>query len=482
MIVARVSQSRVVVIDRLRDRVQLGAGLDNEGNLTEEAMARALACLARFGQRLSTIENLRARAVATNTLRRARNRGVFLARAQEALGVPVEVISGQEEARLIYLGVAHALADDRGRRLVVDIGGGSTEVVIGERFEPIQAESLPMGCVRFTQRFFPNGRLRPESFHDAIVAARQELEPFKREFRRLGWIEAVGASGTVLAIEGILRRNRWTSDGIDLTGLRRLREVMVEAGRVRHLNLEGLSSERAGVLAGGVAILTACFESLDIQCMTASNGALREGLVYDSLGRNTHEDVRLRTIDRFESRFEVDAAQAQRVEETALRCLQDASGPWDLTDEDARNRLRWAARLHEVGLIIAHSGHHNHGAYLIGNSDMSGFSRVAQEQLAALVRAHRRRLRSSTIEALHRAGGARLFRLALLLRLAACLHRGRSPEPLPVFTVKAFNDGTEATLELRFVAGWLDERPMTRADLTTEQGIWANAGFRLVFS
>ncbi|MEX1366955.1 MAG: exopolyphosphatase [Nannocystaceae bacterium] len=464
MIIARLVGGHLHVIDRMRERVKLAAGLDDDKQLTDEAQSRALACLERFGQRLRSIPSVRVRAVGTNTLRRARNARDFLARAREALGHPIEIISGREEARLVYLGVAHDLSDDAGRRLVVDIGGGSTELIVGERFETRRTESLHMGCVSYTGRFFADGRLRRESFREATTEAQVELEPIKRDFRHLGWVSAVGSSGTINAIDGILRANGW-SDGITYAGLRQLRSAMIEQGRMERLSILGLSEERASVLPGGLAILMGVFKSLRIDQMMGASGALREGLLYDTIGRIQHEDVRETTIERLTERFGIDREQAARVRTTAQTFLQQVAYAWELHHPDYGMLLSWAACLHEIGLAVSFSGHHTHGAYLLTHADMPGFSRDQQAFLAALVGGHRRRLKPDRIEALRAAGGDKALRLSALLRLAATLNRGRDPGPLPTLEVVAAGP----VLELRLPEGWLGRHPMTRADLLKQQ-------------
>ncbi len=280
MLIVRAVNGRWVVIDRMRERVRLAAGLDADDRLTVEARQRGLACLTRFGRRLASLERVRVRAVGTATLRKARNARRFLLEARAALGHPIEVISACEEARIVYLGVAHTLADDPGPRLVVDIGGGSTECILGERFEPRKTASIQAGCVSYTLRFFPEGELRPESFCAAVSATRIEIAPLQRAFRPTDGVSTVGSSGTIKAIAKVLRVNEWSRNGITLDGLGRLREALIDAGEVRRISLPGLSADRATVLPGGLSILVGAFESLGIERMTASTAGLREGLLY----------------------------------------------------------------------------------------------------------------------------------------------------------------------------------------------------------
>jgi len=478
MMIARVRSGQLEVIDRLKERVQMAAGFDEQKNLTEDAMARGLACLERFGQRLSDLDSVDVRAVGTNTLRKAKNSREFIERAEAALGHPIDVISGHEEARIIYLGVAHSLADDTGRRLVIDIGGGSTEFIIGERFEPKQVQSVHVGCVSHTLRFFPEGKLRREAFREATTAARVEIETFEREYRRMGWVSAVGSSGTVTAIAEILRANGWSNDGITRAGLRQLREHLIDVGRLSKVSLPGLSPERKHVLPAGLAILQGAFKSLKIDRMSVSPGAMREGLLYDTIGRNTHEDVRVRTIDSMVERYAVDRRHAAAVESTALRCLDQVCMAWELHHPDHRWMLSWACRLHEVGLSLSYSGYHKHGAYIVANSDMAGFSRGTQHQLAALIESHRRRLKPALVERLRVLGeGEEGVRLALLLRLAVSLNRSRDPQPLPPFQITAAGQA----IELRFGPEWLEKHPLTRADLAIQRDYLEAVGFQLSF-
>lgn len=475
MVVARVEDGHVHVLDRLKERVALAAGMDEDGRLSAEAQRKALACLARFGQRLRDMPARNVRAVGTNALRRATNAREFLARAEPVLGHAIEVIPGKEEARLIYLGVAHSRQDDPGRRLVVDIGGGSTECVVGRRFEPLLMDSLDMGCVTFTLRHFADGRVTKKAMSRARLAARLEVRTIRARYRKVGWTTCIGSSGTILAVEQIVRESGWATDGITPKALRRLRDELVDAGRADRLDLPGLDPERKAVLPGGVAILSAVFDGLGVERMVPSSGALREGVLYDLLGRFRHEDVRDRTIRRMARRHGVDVAQAARVERTAGKALHLVANSWDLADEETKKLLSWAAQVHEVGLVVAYAGHHRHGAYLVANSDLPGFSRDDQRFLATLILGHRRKLLRETFEALPGGTGARALRLCVLLRLAVLLHRGRGERRAPTLRLAA---GRES-LDVRFPDGWLARHPMTHADLDEERGLLADAGFRL---
>ena len=477
MIVARPRDGHFRVLDRLREMVRLAAGLDRENNLSNEARARAIACLERFGQRLREIPPGSVRIVGTNTLRKARNAQSFLEAATVALGHPIDIISGVEEARLIYLGVSHSLPQAAGRRLVVDIGGGSTELIIGEGFEPQHMESLYMGCVSTSREYFPEGATGREAMEAAVLSARVELEPLVAGYRRIGWKEAVGASGTIRAVAAVVRAAGWCEEGIDARALHRLRDVLIDAGDVAKVNLPGLGAERATVFPGGVAVLLALFEDLGIERMRVSDWALREGLLYDLLGRIRHEDVRERTIATLSGRYNLDAKQAVRVEHTAGELLDTVAGSWGLDDEESAHLIGWAARLCEIGLAIAHSQHHKHGAYILENSDLPGFSRQEQKRLAALVRGHRRKFPQSVFKQLGGERANRARRLCILLRLAVLLHRGRTDTEMPAIALQA----EKKSLHLGFPEGWLERHPLTRADLAQEADYLKAAGYRLEF-
>lgn len=465
MKVARAVDSQLAVIDRMRDTVRLAAGLNERKKLRDKACHRALATLERFGQRLRDVPSKNVRAVGTNTLREARNGDAFLSDAEAALGHPIEVISGREEARLIYLGVAHSTAPLAGRRLVVDIGGGSTELIIGQQFDALHTESLYMGCVGMSREYFPDGLIDGRSMRRAEIAARQELEHIEESYRRLGWESAMGASGTIRSIGAIIHDQDWGRQGITAKGLKKLREALIAAGRADRLNLRGLHAERAPVFAGGVAILSAVFDALKVESMSLSDGALREGLLYDLMGRLEHRDVREATIDDLGKRYRVDDAQARRVAASAGLLLGQVTDAWDLGDQHYAHLLEWAARLHEIGLDIAHSGYHRHGAYVLRYADLPGFSHQEQAEVAALVHVHRRKFDAKRLDDLPRRHRKRLLSLAVLLRIAVVLHRGRHDVDLAQLTTKAGAGG----LRLDFPPGWLLEHPLTEADLAREK-------------
>lgn len=475
MVVARGHHGQLAIVDRLREMVRLASGLGDHGYLDNESQDRALGCLRRFGQRLRDMQAHKVRVVGTNTLRKARNSEGFLTAAEQALGHPVEVISGIEEARLIYLGVSHHIDRANGPNLVADIGGGSTELIIGEGFEPRRLESLAIGCVSMSRRFFDGGRLSQKRFDKARMAARLELSPVRASFQRLGWINAIGSSGTIKTTAAVAQGLGLVESGITQPALKGIMQEMVAARRVDDLNLPGLASDRAPVFAGGVAILAEILNALGIERLQISEGALREGLLYDLLGRLQQEDARERTIRAMQLRYHVDEEQAQRTEATAVDLLARVASPWTLVDERYAVLLRWGARLHEVGLDIAHSKYHQHGGYLLANADMPGFVRLEQQLLATLVGYHRRKLDDLALEMLPERWREPCFKLIVLLRLAVLLNRSRSPVELPAIELTPGSN----RLGLQFPKDWFLENPLTQADLSQEQAWLEARGFQL---
>ncbi len=479
MIVARIQDGQLQVVDKLREMVRLAAGLDEQKNLSEEAQQRALACLERFGQRLRGLPPSYVRVVGTNTLRSAKNAREFRKAAEAALGYEIEIIAGREEARLIYQGVARSMANTGERRLVMDIGGGSTEFIIGEKFETIQRESLFMGCVTMSKKYFADGVVKNKNLRRAEIAARLELQAIAEDYRQLGWEKVIGASGTIRSIDKIVRGQGWSSAGITYESMQKLRAALLDAGDVNKLKLAELKEERVPVFAGGFAVLMGIFEELQLDVMSVSDGALREGLIYDLVGRIAHEDIREATIQKLIVRYQIDVVQGQRVEKTALACLEQVAKSWQLNSEEHQHMLAWAARLHEIGLGIAHNQYHKHGAYILTHSDLAGFSREEQNLLAVLVRGHRRRFPpEEEFKNLPESDWQLAKRLTVLLRLAALLHRSQSATVLPAFHLEAGDD----KLELILPPSWLGEHPLTQTDLENEQIYLKDAGVGLSFS
>ncbi|MBU6439490.1 MAG: exopolyphosphatase [Betaproteobacteria bacterium] len=480
MLVGKAAESphgaQIYPLDSLREPVRLGAGLDENKSLTEESQQRALATLRRFGERLRQFHPERVRAVATNAVRVAKNAPAFLERAQQALGFPIEVIAGREEARLVYIGAAHSVTPSAGHRLVVDIGGGSTEFIIGSGLEPRVMESLYIGCVSMTREFFPAGRVDEQRMKSAELAARREIQIIARGFRKTGWASAVGSSGTARALADILVGSQLNDSGASLGitrgGLRRLRKIYVQAEDLSTLRMPGLKPDRLPVAAGGLAIMLAVFEELGLKDMEATDAGLRLGVLYDLLGREQQQDMRELTVQQFTERYAVDARQAARVEQLALALLEQLD---PLASPERRQALRWAAQLHEVGLSISHSAYHKHSAYIVGNADMPGFSRSEQAAMAEMLLCHGGKLKK--LGAL--TGPPVDLRSLLALRLAVLLARNRRDVELDGgLRLVAGAQGVSGT-RIEAASRWLRASPLTQYSLEQEVSEWQRVGLDL---
>ncbi|MFV5391517.1 exopolyphosphatase [Acinetobacter towneri] len=463
--IARVDHGEVKKVASMSEKVQLAAGLDENKNLTEAAQQRGLACLARFVGRLTAVQSNRLRIVATNALRQAKNGHEFIQKAAEILPKPIEIIAGREEARLIYLGVSHTMANS-GRRLVIDIGGGSTELIIGEEFEPIHTESLQMGCVAYTKTYFADGEISKSSFEKAVVAARKELYSIANTYKEAGWDTVAGSSGTIKACRQITVNMGWSNEQENLTreGLEKLKDRLLKFKHVSEVEFDGLKEDRRAVLPAGLAILYAVFDVLDIDKLVYSDGALREGVMYDLLGRFQHEDIRDRSVQALMGRYNSDPKQAGRVVKTAQHLFDSVAESLKLNNEDS-DLLRRAAYLHEIGLAISHSSYHRHGAYLLQHSDIPGFSQIDQNYLSHLVGNHRRKLRQDAKTEALKAGGNKIVYLSLLLRLAVLVNASRSDAMLPAIELSIRN----AQQWQLSVSGDAKQWPLLVAELHDEQ-------------
>lgn len=475
MVVAQSLLGQLRVVDRLRETVRLAEGLDARGGLSAEVRQRAFECLARFGQRIRDIPPQRVRALATNTVRRLAAPQAFLMPAESALGHGIEVVSGREEARLVYLGVAHAQPSKPDRlRLVIDIGGGSTECIIGSGFDAIERESLQLGCVATTRRFFGDGRLSRRRWDEALTEVTAEFQQFAAAYRALGWDDALGSSGTNKAIGEICAAMKLTKGAVIADALPHVRDRLLQARTIEQIDLPGLSADRKPIIAGGLLILEAAFDALGLQRLMISKAAMREGVLYDMLGRGGADDPRDAAVAALMQRYGIDKAQAERVEVTALHLFDQVAEPWQL-DADDRLMLVRAARLHELGLTIAHSQYQVHGAYVVEHTDIEGFSRQQQQFLAALVRTHRRKVPKTAFDALPDRLLPSARHLSALLRLAVLMHRAHEGDPIPRLDARA-GDGSLALLLDR---QWLEARPLLRADLEGEPQGMAALGVRL---
>jgi len=476
LIIARIEHGEMRPVEVLAEKVQLGAGLEG-GRLSQEAIDRGLDCLSRFAQLLESVEPERLRVVGTNALRVAKNRRDFTRPAQRLLGTKVDVIYGREEARLVYLGVAHSLADDAQSRLVIDIGGGSTEIIIGERFEPQRLESLQMGCVSYGKACFPKGRISKGNYRNAYNRARVQAFHIRHGYDASHWEECVGSSGTLQAIEALITQYGWGEGGIERKGLAKLEKALLKFKCMDDIKLDGLATQRRNVILPGVAITSALFDGLGIEHMRTSKGALREGVIYDLIGRLSHEDVRERTVNALIQRYSVDTVIADIVERRARTLFTATRMSWQLTTHDWE-LLRWAARTHEIGMAISHKHYNRHSAYLLRNADLPGFSQEEQEQLAILAQGQRGKLGAQLLDDIAEPDSARMRYLLGIMRLAACFKYVEKLAVLPDFSILA----SEQSLTLEFPEGWLEEHPLTAWELEQERNVLEKLGMQLEIS
>lgn len=466
--VARVEGDQLYMLDGLREPVRLAAGLTADKYLDAETQQRALVALGRFAERLRNLPRDAVRVVGTNSLRVAKNAADFIPQAEHVLGFPIEVIAGREEARLIYLGVAHELPQSKHNRLVIDIGGGSTEFIIGNGLTPLKLESLYMGCVSFSNRFFPDGKITKQNLKQAELAARNELQTIVADYKGQ-WQQALGSSGTARAIAEILELNGYSNGGITRDGLDRLRAHLLNVGDMHKLDLQGFRQDRISTLAGGFAILYAAFCELNITHMDPAMGALREGVLYDLLGRFHDHDVRDVTAQQFMQRYHVDAKQAGRVAKLAQILAQQFLGSEN--DQAALHLLGWAANLHEIGISVAHNGYHKHTAYILANADMPGYSKKEQTRLSLLTLAQR----GSLNKLQGQLKNTEDFILAMSLRLAVLFYRNRSDSGLPALHGRF--SGTKFHLSID--PDWLAQNPLTETVLQDEVKQWKALGVSL---
>ncbi len=471
LLVGRLEAGRIVMLDRRKDMVRLAQGLGTDGRLDEKVMQRALDSLTTFAQQLRNVPRTNLRVVATNTLRTAANADAFLERVEKIIGVPIDVISGQEEGRLIFLGVVKGHASNALRRLVIDIGGGSTEFIVGRR-KAKRIESLFIGCVSMSEKFFADGRITRSRYERALTLARAEIQHLADGHGAARWDEAVGTSGTIRHVANLIERFNPGEHTIPRDALDTLFERLLRKRRIAALETLGVSSERAPVFPGGVAILHAAFIELDIQRMHVSDYALKEGVLYELADQGEHEDTRRQTIDYLGRQFNLDRRQAMRVERVAKALLPQVLPRLRTERNFAQQVLVAAAQLHELGLTISHNGYHRHGAYLLEHADMPGFSRSEQKMLSFLVLNHRRKLRTPEANSY---GFEADWTLVLVLRLACLFNRMRADQRLPVLHLKPMRKGWEIELP----AAWLRRHPLVEEDLRAENVFLAAIGSSL---
>ena len=458
-------------IDTLRETVRLAAGLTENKLLGNDAYQRGLTAIRRFGERIRGFDPANVRAVATNTLRVAKNSQQFIEDAQKALGFPIEVIAGVEEARLIYIGAAHEVQVVQGNRLVVDIGGGSTEFIIGKGYEPKLMESLYIGCVSHSLRFFPKGNIDAHAFKEAELAARREIQVISGAYLKSGWNQVIGSSGTARALAELIGSNDLNGHGgsglITREGLKNLKKHLLKYEHVNQVELVGLKDDRRAVWPGGLAIMLAAFDELGIDEMEVTDAALRSGVLYDLLGRSQHHDMRYVTVEQFMQRYAVDREQAERVGKLATDFLQQLPKPEKESRADNVALLQWAANLHEIGLSISHNSYHKHSAYISGNADMPGFSKNDQARLAALLIGH-----TGKLGKLANNHSFEDWRMLFCLRLAQVLCRGRNDTSFPKVKVSEHDGSYLVSLPKE----WVAEHPLTEFSLLKEAAEWERVG------
>ena len=477
MVVAEENLGQVVILDRIREMVRLAEGLDGQGQLDGKVEQRALDCLSRFGQRIRSLDAHCVSTVGTNTLRRIKNADDFIFEAEQALGFPIEIISGVEEARLVYQGVAHTLEQDHSSKLIIDIGGGSTELIIGEGFSPQLLNSLEMGCVMMMQRFFADGKIKSKRLQAARILVLQRMKAIHYTYRRLGWDSVIGSSGSIKSIASVIREMKLQeNDGINRKSLVKLVAICSDYKKLKKLDFPGLSEKRQPVFLGGLIILAGVFEALGIEHMHVSEGALREGLLYDMVGRRQNNDIRNKSIDSLSNRFHADLRHAQRIELTAFDFFQQLKEEWFDDVSHSASLLRWACELHEIGRNISHSSFQKHGAYIIENADLAGFSRQEQHRLSVVVRCHRGKISKDDFKDTHKEVQENLIHLVIVLRLSVIFHRSRIENKLPAIKIVI----SEKELTLKLPDRWLNEHPLTINDLEQEAEYLLAVGLKLV--
>ena len=477
MIVASLeADGTLKIIDRIKEMVRLSAGLDSKNNLSEETQERALECLSRFSQRLQNIHENDIRITGTNTLRIAENSNKFIKKAKKVLGHRIDIISGVEEARLVYHGAVYSLAELGNKRLVVDIGGGSTEIIIGKNNKPMQLESLEMGCVSITKKFFSDGIINKLKIKKADIFARQMVEPERQSYLKIGWEQCVGTSGSIRSISKVLLATEITDGTITDKGLKKLLDILLEFELIKNIKLDGLNSDRRQVFIGGVIVLNAVFKALKLKEMIASDGALREGLMLDMVGRIKHEDIREISVQQLATRYGVRQEHAENIILSCKYLSSELKKSWSLDNENNQLLLFWAANLHEMGLAISHAGYNKHGAYLVLNSDMPGFSMHEQLLLSLLIRYHRQKFQLEDFEFFSPKYSKKIFYLIIILRIAVILNRSIPEYQEPDYTVKAKKD----SLTLSFPDQWLENNPLIIADLENETDYLATIGIKLI--
>ncbi len=477
LMIADVDGTKFTVIDKIRYPVRLASGFDEERNLTEEAMQRGFEILEMYGQRLKDFHPKFVKIVGTNALRIAKNSRDFVSRATQIVGYPVEVISGFEEARLIYLGVARSIESDGQNRLLIDIGGGSSELVIGKDFNPIDMESLDVGCLSTTVDYFPDGVVTKERMHKAVISAGLKIQPFVKYMKKIGWEKAIGSAGSIIAVGKVLERKGWTNGEITFDALDMLRKELVSDGRFKGEDYPEISQDRANAFAGGAAVLYGLMKNLDIDTIIPCDGGLREGMLLDLFGKIEHQDIRDTAIRQFAQDYKYDENQSERVATAANHIFAAVCEKLELNDIQCENYLRWASIVFETGLAVSHAKYHKHSAYLVKHSDLAGFTREEQQVLRFIVVGHRKSFPAYILEKVPECDRYKVTVLCIIFRLAVLFCRSRNYVPIEEIQFEA----DEFSLDLIFPCDWLDKNPLTEADLLLEQQALNDSGWKLNF-
>ncbi|MGB2880172.1 MAG: Ppx/GppA phosphatase family protein [Rhodoferax sp.] len=477
--IGRIEHGSFIRTEYLKETVRQGGGLDDERNLTPEAMQNGWDCLARFGERLAGFKPAEVRAVATQTLREARNRDVFLSQANTILGFPINVISGREEARLIYQGVAQMLPQSNERRIVIDVGGRSTEMILGTGAVPQVMESFRVGSIAWSNRYFPDGQFTKKSFAMAEIAAKAVMDEALDAYHPSRWDVAYGSAGTVGAIADVLAAAGWPAGIVNQEGLDWLLDKLLAAQSADRLKIAGMREDRKAIIGGGVSIMRAIFDLLSIQSVEQAAGGLRHGLICDLLGATANnDDLRIKTVQRLASKFGVDSPHGARVGQVATtlftQLVASSSNGLVVDAERHLRKLKWAAQLHEIGCHISHSDYHKHGAYILDNADAMGFSLSEMHRLSLLVLGHRGKLRK--LEAV--LGEDDLVLQLQALRLAVILCHARREPDLGGMTLKRTAPGSHV-LQLRCRGGWAEAFPQSAYLLREEVQVWQRTPWSL---
>lgn len=475
LLIAKIKDDGILYpIDQIREPVRLAAGLDDNNILTEESQQLALAVLSRFAERLAGFERHQVRVVGTSALRVAKNAEDFITIANKTLGFNIEVISGNEEARLIYIGAMHSLAFSETKRLVVDIGGGSTEFIIGRGYKPQIMESVTIGCVSFSNRYFINGDLTENHFANAIFAARGRIQAMEHLFAKHDWVAAIGSSGTARALYDLIILNSF-AEQITLNGLYKIKKMLLKFKNIKNLDIPGLKEDRYPVIAGGLSIMIAIFEELKLDKMTIADGSLREGVMYDLLGRKSEHDFRIHTVNTLKSRYEIDLDQANRVSRTTLKLYKNFIEVCKV-DKNQLKLLQWATELYEIGLCISHNDYQKHGAYIVGNADLAGFSKPEQTVLADLIRSHRGSLgKAIKILKEKRRIKTKLLLMIVSFRLSVIFNRNRKDCEARI----EIKNPTKYGFDLSIDGEWLKNNQLTLYSINEEIEQWKKNDFKI---